>query len=272
MGLAIYNEKKMALGPVDFLNDVLHHVHVADMNSHERTKQFGIAFTAIAESMRITNPIDAFDKSDIKDLILTRFKRLSINEIYYAFKLERYVSYGEPTKHYNRFNAQYVATVLEKYVLWKIDTRQKHNLSIAKEEEEKSVSEEEKQYWINRGVTSCLEHFIEHRSILDGKAYIYDILYELDYLPKDVEYKKRVHADAVEALKFEYENKKAKSTLDKKDIKLTLNEITNHGNEKVKIRCYNIALREFFQKLTSDEEKLEAFKKRFENKKEIHNG
>lgn len=248
-----------------FLKDVLDHVQITDMNPHERTKQFGIAFSYIAEAMKITNPISDFDKKEIKELVLKRFKRLSINEIYYAFKLERFVELGDPIKHYNRFDAQYVAQVLDKYVQWKINVRQKHNLDIAKEQTKKTATEMEKRFWINHGVTECLEYFLEHRKIMDGKSYIYEVLYEHGYLPTDIAYKKRVHKDALEAIRYECENTKAKSLLERRAISETLNEIRKKGSPKVKIRCHMIALREFFQKLTKDEKKLSEFRKNFKN-------
>lgn len=265
--LAVYKAEKVALGPVEFLNDVLSHKKLAETNSYERSKQLALCFAAVAEAMKITTPITPIDKKEISELVLKRFKRLSINEIYYAFKLERFVEMGEPIKHYNRFDVQYVAQVLDKYVEWKIQTRQKHNLSIAKEEEEKTISDKEKKYWINRGVTECLEYFLQHRKIMDGKAYVYHVLYDLGYLPTDIEYKKRVHKDAVQALEFEYSNKEASNIQEKKQIEEVLSKIHTKGYEKVKVRCHLIALREFFQKLTLPENKneLNEFKLKFKN-------
>ncbi len=266
-GLAVYKPEKISLGPVDFLNDVLEHTKLAAMDSYERTKQLAICFTAVAEAMKITNPITDFDKKEISELVLKRFKRLSINEVYYAFKLERFVEMGEPVKHYNRFDTQYVAQVLDKYVQWKISVRQKHNLDIAKKEQGQSLTEKEKRYWINKGVTECLEYFIDKRAIMDGKSYVYHILYDMGFLPTDVEYKKRVHKDAVEAIEFEYSQKEARSLYEKNHIKEVLSKIHTKGYEKVTVQCHIIALREFFQKLTKEENKkeLEKFKKTFKN-------
>lgn len=262
--LAIYDESKMSLGSVDFVNDTLNHVSLAEMSGYERTKQFSLCFPAIAETMRITTPITDFDKREIQELVLMKFKRLSVNEIYYAFRLERFGEYEEGTPSYNRFDSIYVAQILDKYVEWKREIRRKHNLAISKNEE-KSVSDQEKQYWINKGVTDCLEYFIEHRKVEDGKSYIYGILYDLGFLPTDPEYKKKVHKDAIESLQYEYKNKKAISPTDKRHIKEVISKLEVPGYEKVTVKCHMIVLREFFQKLTSDQVKLDEFRKRFKN-------
>ena len=51
-------------------------------------------------------------------MISSRFNHLSLEEIDMAFEMDRYGHFGQPTKHYHLFNAEYVTTILLKYENW----------------------------------------------------------------------------------------------------------------------------------------------------------
>jgi hypothetical protein len=198
-------------------------------------------------------------------MILMRFKRLSVNEIYYAFKLERFGELGEQNSHYNRFDVVYIGQVLQKYKDWKIKVRLDNNLAIAISKPS-SVTEKEKQYWINRGLTECIEYFEEHREIMDGKTYVYQILYDDSFLQTNAEYKRRVYKDAVEAIEFEYQNKKPLNLEEKKRFKNIIANVHCKNNGLVKSKCFEISLLEFFRELTKNQAKLNDFKNKYLNK------
>lgn len=223
------------------------------MDSYEMKKQIAMCMIATSEQMRVTNPISDIDKKEIQELILSKYKRLSINEVYYAFKLERFGEYGEQISHFNRFDVIYVGQILERYRQWKQKTKIEHNISAV--EKKQTATEKEKQYWINRGVTELLEHFEVHREIMEGKSYIYDIFDEMGLMPQDKEYKKRVHKDAIETLEYELNEKKNKSTnlKGKSAIAQELKEIQEKGNGKVKTKCKEIAMAEYLRKLSTEQ-------------------
>ena len=87
-------------------------------------------------------------KIDIKEMVLMRFKNFSFNELYYAFKMERFGILGEKTTHYQSFDAEYVGKVLDKYVEWKREVKRIRNISNTEKRvetttEERSVIREE---------------------------------------------------------------------------------------------------------------------------------
>ena len=93
------------------------------------SNEFAFLFTRIANLSGIKEAISDINKSDIKELLLTHHSGLSIEEIDYAFKLDRYS--GEPTPHYGLFNAEFVAKVLKKYKIWLNEKRTTYNLPIS---------------------------------------------------------------------------------------------------------------------------------------------
>ncbi|PKD21800.1 hypothetical protein APR41_02135 [Salegentibacter salinarum] len=94
-------------------------------DAHEKKKfQDGLAviLTKVANLTGLKDPIHPINKRDIAQMIVTLYKTLSLEEIDYAFRIDRYGYHGEPTKHYQLFNAEFVTTVLIKYEKWKRTT------------------------------------------------------------------------------------------------------------------------------------------------------
>lgn len=261
MGLVVYDQKKTGLSEIAFLKDTFKQMKIRDIDSYEFTKQLSLIIMQSSLHIGLKSDIPDFFKRDIKEMILMRFKNLSINQIEYAFKMERYGSLGDATEHYQEFNAKYVATILEKYTKWERTKKIEHNIS--EQKKEVVVSEKEKQYWINRGVTECLDHYEETGAIMNGKLYVYDILYDLDYLPKDLAYKKKIKADAIEVIQFEQKSRKASTVDEKKEISFILEDILKPKSGILVSKCKELVLLEFFRKLFHDAEKVLDLKDRF---------
>lgn len=268
--LVIYNEDRQKLPEVAFIKSVSDHVKIRDIsNSYELSKRLSLIFVVITNHLGIKDPIHDITKNDIRELILSRFKNLSIDEVAYAFKMERYGMYEEKTEHYQLFNAEYVSAVLNKYIKKKRDIKILHEISVKHEVVE--TSEEEKKYWINKGVLGCLNFFIENQFIENGRIYIYDVLYD-EYLPKEKEYKDSIHKAAIECIEVEQNLRKAKSRDEVKDIKSVLQRIKNPKDGLIINKCKELVLCKFFRDLLKDEEKLKEFKNKFkieENGKKI---
>jgi len=81
--------------------------------------QIGIVLTKIAVLLGIKDPIDNFTKQDLLRLIARHYKHLSPAEIYKAFENERYGINQPKTEHYQLFDSNYVATIMDKYLNWK---------------------------------------------------------------------------------------------------------------------------------------------------------
>lgn len=265
--LTIYKEEKSNLSEVDFVKDTYNQVAIRKIDSYEFTKQFGMLITTICAKMGIKHEISQIYKSDIKEMILSRFKNLSLNEIDFAFKLERYGNYVDEkgqisrTEHFHDFNTVYISTILTKYIDWKRKTKLDHN--ITRIEPKPEITQKEKDFWISKGVLECFDYFLEHRLIMDGKIYVYDILYDMGLLPTDPEYKKKVYAEAVEVIEFEYSNKKAVSLDDKKNIREVLEEITKPKSGKAITKAKELVLLRYFREVSANEDSIDEFKNRF---------
>lgn len=250
--ISIYKENIVSLPPAKFLTSVYAQTSICDMQGYELTKQLAHCFTFIAAQMRVTNEINDIDKKEIKELLLGRFKRLSVNEVYYAFKLERFGEYGEITSHYNRFDVIYVGQILDKYVNWKISTKQRHNISAIEETAEQS--EEEKKYWINKAVNDCMAHFEKTREVEEGKSYVYDILYDDGVIQVSNEEKKKFYEDAKEVIVHELENSESANKKEASEKRNIYKEIRTPKSPKVIVKAKELILADFFRKCSKDED------------------
>lgn len=268
MKLQLYNENKQSLGEVAFLQHSLLTTKIREADGYELSKALSIWITQTSLILGIKEPISNINKKDVVEMIVTEYKALSVDELYYAFKLERYGKLepkikgeGNIVSHFQMFNAEYVGKVLRKYREWKRDKLNQHNIEV--KAEAVTVTQKEKQYWINRGVISCVDYFLENREIEEGKAFVYDILFDDGYLPKDNEYKKEKYKEAQECLRFELSNKKAKSRSEKNKIKEAIVNIENKSNSKVVSKAKILILNSFFRDLTKDVNKLKEFKDKY---------
>ncbi|AVR46772.1 hypothetical protein C7S20_16720 [Christiangramia fulva] len=206
-----------------------------------------VIFTKASNMVGIKDPISPNNKQDILELILSRFGGLSLEEIDYAFKIDRYGTHGEPTPHFQLFNAQYVSTILIKYKVWLRNIRGNNNLPISKPIEKKSMSEVEKALLVLNGIIECFEEFKISGKIPYGKAYVYDVLYKRGLLPIHTKrYREKIKRKAI---KRRYKSKEKKH-VDRKELKSILHKI-QIGQNNQKIQCKEIVLETFFKKLNS---------------------
>lgn len=147
-----------------------------------------LVIVKISNLTGIKNAISDINKQDIIKLIDTRFKNLSLEEINYAFELERFGKLEPRTQHFQLFNAEYVSEVLGKYKKWITKIRFENNLKLSKEKEQNKITQEEKELIIWQGVIDCFEHFNSTQEIEDGRVWVYEHLDELgllNYTPKE---------------------------------------------------------------------------------------
>lgn len=266
MSLVIYNKEKTNLSPISFINDLKNQTAIRslDPNSNEFRKELGTLFTKINLLIGIKNEIDIFNKEDIKELILMRFKALSLNEIDYAFKLERYGKFGKRIEHYQLFNAQYVGEVLDKYLDWKT-FQFKNVVKNIQNQGKTELSVNEKEIKNKKIVLGFLDRYEKNPYIEDDEFYIYDILDKKELMPTDVEYKKEVKKDAVTILQNEYSQRKAKSKDESRSFKRELEQVTLGKGGAVIRKCKVLVLEEFFRNLFKDQEKVIEFKEKFKS-------
>lgn len=251
--IVIYEKNKLTLGEIAFVKDTATQVRVMDIdNSYEFIKQITVIFTTASIHLGIKDPISDITKDDLVELILSRFKTLSLNEIDYALKMERYGSLGDKTHHYQLFNAEYLATVLDKYISWKREIKRTHNIS--KQIDKVEISEEEKKHWENLAVVSAIENFQENGII--ERVHVYDILFDLGYLPKDVDFKNKMLKSAKELLEMNLNSTIAKTRDERLELKESLNVIQNLKSNKVINQAKILIVQKFFR----EHENLDEFK------------
>lgn len=267
--IIVYQEEKLSLGEVSFVKDIPNQIKIREVSGYELTKQISLILPQIIVHLGIKGQLPDFTKTDIKEMILLRFKSLSLNEVAYAFKLERYGILGVKTEHYQLFDATYVSAVLEKYVTWKKLTKLTHNIEVSKPVEVK-VSDQEKIYWNNQGINTCLDHFLDTKTIKYGYLYVYEILYDKGLLPTDKETKLKVKNAAIELLKTEYATKKAVTLEEKRDFNRLLSQLQEKNDKRdaknvaVINKCKELSIINFFRKLIR-EDKIAEFKAEFKN-------
>lgn len=128
--LQIYKKQRQQFGTVGFLTDVKNQIKVSGIKDPAIfSGEFAPIITKINTLSGCKGLIEEVMKTDISDMIKSRFKHLTLDEIDYAFKLERHREYDKKTEHYNLFDSNYVAEILSKYEKWKATKRRENNLN-----------------------------------------------------------------------------------------------------------------------------------------------
>ena len=185
--------------------------------------------------------------------------KYSVKEVEYAFKLAIQGKIGVDL--FQQINVLVVGKVLKAYDDYKTEKlrnfRANKSLTINKE---KSMSNEEILVINNSIAKEALDLFVEYGIVNTDKIYVYDLLKKMGYMSNDPKYMNSVKKDAVDVLKNEYENKKATSVDEKREFKSILKEIKLEKGGKLINKCRELALYDFFRKITSNEELLNEFK------------
>lgn len=256
MGLVVYDEKKMQLSPIEFVRDIPNHKGVIEMDSYELKKQVGILFTTQALAYGIKEEITSLTKTEIYQLILRRFKRLSINEMYYAFQLHRSNDLGAEIQPYGQISVSFVAKILDAYVEWKRKMRQVNNIELPQNTVDQQVSEEEKRQYIISGVLRAYKEYQEYKLLPAGSAYIYDVLYDINLLPKDSKIKRDYYEKAKKSLEVQINLDRTSMgvTLSElRELKTMLDGLEKKNNSHVKIEAMKLVVCDYFKQTKKEE-------------------
>jgi hypothetical protein len=257
--LQIYSENKQTLSGIGFIKDTINNqMKIREIPEYDFLRQLAQMVSVISYAAGIKEDISDFDKKDVKDLILRKYKNLSLDELAYAFKLERHGDLGEKTQHFQLFNADYVNTILTKWVEHKREIKRIHNISATVKTE--TISEEDKAKSVSNAVRNVLERFLEHQTINRDYVFVYEELYERGYLNQEVAYKKKLMESAVILLEMELNEKKPVSREESSGIKLELKKLVEPKNKKVILKAKELSMLDFLRKLVKSESELEAFK------------
>lgn len=261
--LQIYNPKRAELNPIAFVRDTTGQVKIRDIsNSYELGKQMSIILTEFYNRSGVKGEITDFAARDIKEMLTTKFSTLSLDEIAYAFKMERYGELGERTEHFQSFDAIYVSKVLDKWIARKREIKSAHN--ITKKPKAPEFSDREKQQLINNAVRKVFRHFYEHQTIKQGYVFVYDELVDSGFLNLSTEEKKDIHKAAQEVLAMEYTEKKPTSREEAAEFKRVLNNLSQPKEPLVIQKCKEISMERFFRRLRKDQKEMDGFIQKYE--------
>lgn len=254
--IAIYKEEKMDLTPVAFIQDTHTHKSIIEMPAYDLTKELMHLFTYQIAAYRIRTIMSEIDKTEIKQVILRRFKRLSINEMYYAFKLHRSGELMPEVKPYDYISVTFVSQILEAYVEWKRKIRQVNNLELPQNAIRQEVSDEEKRQYIISGVLRSYDEYKEHKMLGSGSAYIYDVLYDIGLLPTDVKTKKEFYDLAKKSLQMQITLERTSmgvSLADLRGLKNLQDSLEKKNSTPVKIEAMKLVVCDYFKRTKKEE-------------------
>lgn len=157
-----------------------------EIQSRETNQILGAILQQASVLAGIKEGIQDIVKQDLKDLIFGRFQNLSLEEIAYAFKLERQRVYETKTEHYQFFSTDYVAEILSKYKEYKRQTMFEKNISFRPPEKalpEKVLSFEERKEKFLENIQKSVERYklSGEMPLAPAPAY-YDGLFEFGFL------------------------------------------------------------------------------------------
>lgn len=210
---------------------------------------FGVLFTRIAFLSGVKEEIDDINKADIKKMMITRYREMSIEEIWKAFELERFGEHEETTQHFQLFNAEYVGAVIKKFKKWRAAKRVHHGMVIDKKipllPQQTDHSYEE---MMQNAVKRLKLEYENTNDITGSNDYVYTYLFDKNELPTGMDYKKEVMIRAKEIAVAEVKKKPYQSTtqniIDQNIIK-RIRE--NKDNTAISI-AKSIVLKEYFNK------------------------
>ena len=247
MGLVVYKEQRQSLSEISFLKDVTNQVKIKDIPKEIYKHELIKSMILINNLSGIKEPMSDVVKTDIKEMILMRFKTLSFDQIYYAFKLERFGGLGNRIEHYQLFDAKYVSEVLDKFLLWKKTMRVQYNINLQKQQENET-SKDEQEFIMIEAVDRIEKEFKHNKKITGTFVHVYDYLFAKGVLPQHTnKFKSRILEKSKEIAKFNAENKAGSDYGLHKQLKSTLENIENNNHDAIKTISKRLVLEEYFK-------------------------
>lgn len=233
------------LTPVVFAKNVLNYTKIKFLTKEDVGPSLGAIFQNIALLSGVKEEISQINKLDIKKMIVAHYGSLSLEEIVYAFELERYGKLPPKTDHFQLINAEYVAKILGKYKAWLSKTRFDNNLPLSlKKAAEPQISEEEKKQIIENGCLRCFDEYKTTGLIKEGNSHIYDYLFD------DIKIHEFTVAEKNAAIKIAKEELRAQAkTLNRTKAKDVLRSLESNLSGPVINQAKRLLLKNYFNSL-----------------------
>lgn len=244
--------------PISFIKNTFRDVKIKDRINDESTSVvLNAIITKIIALSGIKDGISQADADDINEMIHIRFGFLTVDEILKAFQLERFGMYESRTEHFQLFNSVYVSTVLEKYIKWKADLRDKHKINpetllLSKENQ---LSDYQKVEMVKSGLIEEFESFCENGDLSEVTAYLFDFLVRHGFIKMKNQSNAKYYDDKLKlARQLVLSESKAKlaevniSPSLKSNLRTVVENIEDASNSAVIIKMKELVLKEFFTK------------------------
>ncbi len=228
-----------------------------ELDEMEVRKCLPMIFVKAANLIGIKDPISDINKIEIREMILARFKGLSLEEIHYAFKLEREEVFGERVKHIQLFNGEYVASVLNKYKEWLRKARF-HNNTLRKKEKAPEVTSSEKLELKIKFIVDAFNHYKENKNIPFGFYRAYKTLRDYEIImPPNKEQIIDTRNRASKRCK-PFNSSKTKRGAKLKSLGESITELFG-GEKTIEIHCEEISLEDFFKTFIDEKKDFKGY-------------
>lgn len=219
--------------------------------------------------------IDNLTKQDVSNLILNRFDNLSVVEIYKAFENERFGLYESKSNGYNYFGADYVSEILQKYEAWKLELKQKHNITresvIPVQNQLPAISESQKTDIMNQAIERLFEEYKSNQSFLPPFSHVFQELVERGVIPypneksspklKEWYSEKRRLAQKLVEKEIKDEISNPERTQNRAFLQQILSQVKQSEHEKIELKLQQIVLEGVFQKRINENKSIEDWLK-----------
>lgn len=262
----VSNTSSKTLGPSklssrEFVNDIKNQVSISKISPEVRTRDIVKVIAIQAGLIGIKEAVHDVHKTDIAIMLVNRFGALSIEEIKYAFQIDRHGYHGEPTAHYQLFNAEYAAIVMNKYIKWRQEIRntpQRFGAIKSKQNLEVTMTEDDKRILAKSEVIRKFDDFKYSPSKLKNSLRMKELLIFLELIPK--------YEDISDADKASV-REKAIASIEKKryhpypsENKLQREKALN-SKKTIVAECWMIIVSEFFDSLINKNQHISTLLK-----------
>lgn len=218
---------------------------------------------------------DQLTMSEIMRMCMMVYAHLTPEEIYKAFELERMRMYESKTEHYQLFDTGYAAEILQKYEAWKLELKQKHNITretaVPVQNQLPAVSESQKTEIMNQAIERLFEEYKSNKAFLPPFSHVFQELVERGVIPYPNEKsspklkewyseKRRLAQELVEKeIKAEISN--PERTQNRVFLQQVLDQVQQSEHEKIELKLQQIILEGVFQKRINENKSIEDWLK-----------
>jgi len=226
------------------------------IRDYEVTERLTISYKIVNDlllDLGVSSKSDPEQHKRLIQYISEECGRFTFEEIQQAFKMV--LNGSLEMDLFQQINVLVFSKVMKLYQKHKNEKLRTYRLNKPKRD---LMNEKEKRDLMIQGVTKQLEYFFNYRKVDESRIYVYDVFDKLGLMPSDIDYKNSVKKDAIEILKKEYSEKKAKNKDHHKEIKIAIQEINNEKSFLIIQKCKELALEDYLRKELKEKKDIQT--------------